>query len=98
MSTIDNLRTSDNLSTTRRWKFQKLDIAFLLFGATITLLIWAISPDVAERLTLEDGFIENVTSVFYLLAILLGTFVLIRQNPKHKRRCQSHQNTSINFG
>ena len=51
----------------------------ILFGFTSILFIWLTPYDFIDPLVQEDGPIENLTALFYLMGFLLGIYAIIKK-------------------
>lgn len=59
-------------------------IILILFGLFSIIYIWLGEQDYVYKITREDGFIENLTAIFYLLGFIIGivTISKLRNNRK----------------
>ena len=54
----------------------------LIFGLFWILFIWFGEPNYVDRITREDGPIEYLTALFYLLAVILGLITIFKRKKK----------------
>ena len=63
---------------------QKKHIAFLVLATIVLLLTVALSPEIQEHLSKEDGWIENITILVLLGTTIIGVFS--RSKKIHRKR------------
>lgn len=58
-------------------------ILLILFGLISILFIWLGKQEYVYKITREDGFIENLTAIFYLIGFIVGLITIIKLK-KHR--------------
>jgi hypothetical protein len=59
-------------------------VLIALFGLISILFIWLGKQEYVYKITREDGFIENLTAIFYLVGFVVGLITIIKLK-KHRK-------------